>query len=255
MKPEHKEYILNNIDRLSVKKIAADLNFKERKIRKFLKEQRNKEKQSDFPSLPIEASTQKMHIFFSVLLIIILGFAIYGNSLYGQFIWDDKYLIEKNITITNWSNLPRIFTEDIVSGAGRRSQSYRPFQMLTYMIDFSLWKSDVRGYHLTNVLLHILVALGIYGLIITIFKDNLLSLLTGIFFVVHPIHTEAVTYVSGRADSLAFFVYGALLYLLYKKLILKRCSTVFSYALKLFFSLIIEREQFDPARIITTLPL
>ncbi|MBN1869143.1 MAG: tetratricopeptide repeat protein [Candidatus Omnitrophica bacterium] len=71
------------------------------------------------------------------------------------------------------------------------------------MIDYFFWKLNVRGYHLTNIVLHIAAALSVYWLVNVIFHNNLLSLLTGIFFVIHPVHTEAVTYISGRADSLA----------------------------------------------------
>jgi tetratricopeptide (TPR) repeat protein len=62
---------------------------------------------------------------------------------------------------------------------------------------------DVRAYHLTNICLHILVALALYWLLLLLFSDPLLSLITSLLFVVHPIHTEAVTYISGRSDSLA----------------------------------------------------
>ncbi len=147
--------------------------------------------------------TKKQTTFTAIILIIILGFAVYGNSLNGKFIWDDEYLVRDNVYIKNWSHIPKIFTKDIAAGAGRKYNFYRPLQMLTYTIDYSLWKLDVKGYHLTNILLHILVALGIYWLINILYDDRLLSLLTGIFFLVHPIHTEAIAYISGRADSLA----------------------------------------------------
>jgi len=79
--------------------------------------------------------------------------------------------------------------------------------MVSYAVDYSLWKLDVRGYHLTNIFLHIFVALTIYWLINLLYLDKFLSCLTAIFFVVHPIHTEAVSYISGRSDSLgALFV-------------------------------------------------
>ena len=72
------------------------------------------------------------------------------------------------------------------------------------MTDHRVWKLDVRGYRLTNILLHILVSLAIFRLIIVLFDDWILALFTGALFVVHPIHTEAVAYISSRADSLAF---------------------------------------------------
>ena len=158
----------------------------------------------------------KKTIFLSILLIVTLGFAVYGNSLNGEFIWDDEHLILDNTYIKNFSHIPKIFTQDIGASGGREWNFYRPIQVITYVIDYSLWKLNVKGYHFTNILVHVLTALGIYCLINIIFNDNLLSLLTGMLFVVHPIHTEAVTYISGRADPLAL-LFMLLCFLFYIK--------------------------------------
>ena len=151
----------------------------------------------------MEKPPKKNTIFLSAILIIILGFTVYSNSFDNEFLWDDTILIIDNAHIKDTKHIPEIFTQDLGAGSGNQWNSYRPIQAITYMADYSLWKLDVKGYHLTNILLHIFVALSIYFLINMIFKDNLLSLLTGSFFVIHPIHTEVVTYISGRADSLA----------------------------------------------------
>jgi tetratricopeptide (TPR) repeat protein len=73
------------------------------------------------------------------------------------------------------------------------------------MTDFSLWGLEPAGYHLTNILLHILVALSIGWFAYILFKDYFVSFLASLFFVIHPIHTEAVSYISGRAESLSTF--------------------------------------------------
>ncbi|PIP04947.1 MAG: hypothetical protein COX52_14660, partial [Syntrophobacterales bacterium CG23_combo_of_CG06-09_8_20_14_all_48_27] len=139
----------------------------------------------------------------SAALIIILGFSIYANSMKGKFIRDDESLIRDNIYIKSWSKVLNCFKNDIAAGGRQRWNSYRPFQMLTYMIDYSLWKLDVRGYHLINIILHILTALAIYWFINLIYGDSLLALFTSALFVINPLHVEAVSYISGRADSLS----------------------------------------------------
>jgi len=139
-----------------------------------------------------------------LFLIIFAGLAIYSGSLNGQFIWDDDVLVKNNSYITEWSNIDKLFAGKIstyFSGAGLNF--YRPLQMATYTADYSLWKLDARGYHLTNVLLHICAAILIYFFINALFNDVFLACLTGIFFVSHPVHTEAVSYISGRSDSLS----------------------------------------------------
>ncbi|MFH1413331.1 MAG: tetratricopeptide repeat protein [Candidatus Omnitrophota bacterium] len=145
------------------------------------------------------------NITISLILIIILGFIIYANSINGQFIWDDKYLVRDNVYIKNFTHIPDIFTQGIGSGsgAGRQYSFYRPLQLATYLIDYSIWRLDVRGYHLTNILLHILVASAIFWLIHLLYNNWFISFFTSILFLTHPLHTEVVTYISGRADSLA----------------------------------------------------
>ncbi|UCD14912.1 MAG: tetratricopeptide repeat protein [Candidatus Omnitrophota bacterium] len=139
----------------------------------------------------------------SLALIIILGFIIYSNSLSGEFVWDDKVLIRDNMYIRSFRHLGNVFTAGIGQGAGIEANSYRPLQMVSYMLGYAFWRLDVRGYHLLNILLHICVAVSIYWLIFILYRDKLLSFFTSILFVAHPIHTGAVTYISGGADPLA----------------------------------------------------
>ncbi len=136
------------------------------------------------------------------MLIAALGFAVYANSLGGKFIWDDQYLITENRSIKNHS-VAGLFTSNLFQDTDKGANFYRPAQALTYMADYSFWKLRPFGYHLTNILLHILTAFAVFWFISVIFKDRLLSMLTAALFVVHPVHTEAVSYISGRADPLA----------------------------------------------------
>jgi len=139
----------------------------------------------------------------SVAIIVILGLAVYANSLTGTFVFDDDYLVKNNLFIRSFSNVKNIFTHTIGSGAGHPFIAYRPMQILSYAVDYSWWGLDPRGYHLTNVILHIAAAVCLWMFVNVIFEKWILSLCTAGLFVVHPVHTEAVSYISGRADSLA----------------------------------------------------
>ena len=139
----------------------------------------------------------------SIALIVLMGFAVYANSFKAKFVFDDEALVENNLFIRSPAFLKNIFTQDIGEGSGKASGLYRPLQTLSYMLDRSLWGLDVRGYHCTNTVLHVLVAVSLYFLVFLLFNDRLLSFFTVLLFVVHPVHSEAVTYISGRADSLA----------------------------------------------------
>jgi len=138
-----------------------------------------------------------------VIVISLLGAIAYANSIAGKFLWDDHDLIVNNLSIQHWSMAAHLFTESIGSGAGKTYAAYRPFQLLTYMIDHALWGSNSFGYHLTNVILHISAGLCIFWLITLMYKDGILAFITSALFVTHPVHTEAVSYISGRADPLA----------------------------------------------------
>jgi len=144
-------------------------------------------------------------LFLSLALIVLAGVLVYANSLGGQLVWDDETLVQYNPYIKDWSHLPKIFTSRLGSVAKEAGAFYRPVQTFTYLVDYSLGRLNVFGYHLSNMIWHILAALSVFGLIRMLFRDGKLSLLTALLFVVHPIHTEAVSYISGRADSLAVF--------------------------------------------------
>ena len=69
------------------------------------------------------------------------------------------------------------------------------------MMDYKLWKLKPFGYHLTNALMHIGVALLVFVLVKAIFGKVTVALAASLLFVVHPIQTQAVTYVSGRDST------------------------------------------------------
>ncbi|MGD2278660.1 MAG: tetratricopeptide repeat protein [Candidatus Omnitrophota bacterium] len=152
----------------------------------------------------------------AVILITILGFAVYANSISGKFVLDDKIFIVNNIYIKHWAGLPKLFTEDVGAGSGEKFGFFRPIQMVSYAVDYSVWKLNEKGYHITNILLQVLVALSIYWLITILFGDRYLSLLTAALFIIHPIHTEVVAYIAGRVDSLPL-LFTLLCFILYIK--------------------------------------
>ncbi|MBN2097573.1 MAG: tetratricopeptide repeat protein [Candidatus Omnitrophica bacterium] len=136
-------------------------------------------------------------------LILILGFLAYANSLDNPFIWDDQNLIVANPYIKDIRLIKNLFTKDLGYGT-QFSNFYRPLQSLSFELDYYLWGLKPFGFHLTNLLLHIGCAVMLYFLFSLIFpRRKSVGLITALFFLVHPVQTEAVTYISGRADSLA----------------------------------------------------
>lgn len=109
-------------------------------------------------------------------------------------------------------------------------KSYRPLCVLTFRLNYLLSALDPVGFHLTNVLLHSAVT-GVY--VLTVRKAVVgcrseVLLLCGLLFATHPVHTEAVAGVVGRADVLAclFFLLALCLYIDYCNARMHRRSPV-----------------------------
>lgn len=144
------------------------------------------------------------------LIIIAATFLAYFNSFNNQMLWDDENNIQRNTYIHDWSHLKDIFTKNAIEGARKGSNYYRPLLSITYAIDYLLWRLNPVGYHISNTIFHAICALLIFFLAKGALSPGT-AFLTGLFFAVHPIHTEAVTYISGRADPLsATFLFLAL---------------------------------------------
>ncbi len=137
----------------------------------------------------------------AIILIFLAGIIVYANSLSNPFIWDDEALVRDNFLIKDWRYIGKLFTTDLYYSASH-SNFYRPLQSLSYMFDYSLWRLNPAGFHFTNIILHIAVAILAYILSVLLSENKILSLITALLFVVHPVHTEAITYIAGRADPL-----------------------------------------------------
>ncbi len=96
---------------------------------------------------------------------------------------------------------------------------FRPLVSLSLFADVSLWGLDARGFHVTNILIHVANSIWLYLLAscigfwigLEVRDRRAASGLSALVFLLHPSHTEAVSWISGRGDLLAtFFVLGSL---------------------------------------------
>ena len=155
-------------------------------------------------------------------------------ALSGQPIWDDDYLVSSNPFIKSPLLILETFRHHLFLDSF--SAHYRPVQNISYCIDYFFWRGDPLGYHLSNLFWHVGGAVLLYFLVSRLlanlvtrptdakpnpedcFRKSVLSaaaFFVALVWVVHPVHSAAVDYISGRADSLAcFFACGSwLLYL------------------------------------------
>jgi protein O-mannosyl-transferase len=158
---------------------------------------------------PVKRAKERLHI---GLLLAVAVFA-YGNTLVNAFTMDDVLLyILRNPQVTHPS-LQALFTPHKVT------KVFRPVTFSTFALDWKIGNGRPLEFHLVNLLLHAAVTLLFYLLL----QATLQSLQQGkavayaaaLVFAVHPIHTEAVASIVGRAELLAagFLIAAWLLHL------------------------------------------
>jgi len=136
-----------------------------------------------------------------VLLLTGVVFLVYGNALFNQFTWDDDYLIVSNPYIKDMKFIPNLFAGDLIESTTARdfeSGYYRPLSMLWFLVDYQIWKLNPFGFHLTNILIHLVNSVLVFLIIFRMSQHKFVSLLTALFFAVHPIHVEAVVPIYNR---------------------------------------------------------
>lgn len=143
----------------------------------------------------------------SVLILVGLAVLCYVNSFGNGFVWDDSILILQNSSLRNWQDWTKDFTRDLYNNPVTHTFYYRPLQSLSYRIDYTMWGLYPDGYHGLNIALHAANSVLVFFLVRRFLANAHLALAVAALFAVHPIHTQAVTYISGRADPMcAFFL-------------------------------------------------
>jgi len=130
----------------------------------------------------------------------------YSSSFRAGFVVDSDYLILRDArvhAITD-ENLARIFSRGYWIFPPEKGL-YRPFSTLTYLFNYAVLgdAEQPAGYHWVNLLLHSLNVLLVYGLMLRLVKQLWPAALIAALWAVHPVLTESVTNIIGRADLLA----------------------------------------------------
>uniref|UniRef100_A0A8C5G505 Protein O-mannosyl-transferase TMTC3 n=1 Tax=Gouania willdenowi TaxID=441366 RepID=A0A8C5G505_GOUWI len=140
-----------------------------------------------------------------VLLLTGLVVGCYWNSLSCGFVFDDVSAILDNKDLRPSTSLHNLFRNDFWGtpmAEERSHKSYRPLTVLTFRLNYLFSELRAASYHLLNVVLHAVVCV-LFLRVCRLFLDKTYSLVAALLFAVHPIHTEAVTGVVGRAELLS----------------------------------------------------
>jgi Tfp pilus assembly protein PilF len=167
-------------------------------------------------------------------LIVLAALVCDSNSWGHQFVMDDLSRIVGNPLIKSPRQIVDIFKSSFNLVFGMPSDLYRPLTTLTFAMNHWVSGLNPDSFHLLNRAIHVLTCLGIYWVLRRLFENHRIPAFTALLFAVHPIQTEAITYITGRADALAmmFFV---LAWLFFLRVRLSAARPVLNYILSASF--------------------
>ncbi len=140
-----------------------------------------------------------------ILKILFLGFILYLPSLFFNFSYfDDQVLILENfIFLKSLSNFLKVFeTEVFFKSHSYTASYYRPILTLSFMLDAQVSGVSPFFYHLSNIIYHLLASVLFFIFLKKIKIEEKISFYISLILLVHPVLTQAVSWIPGRNDSL-----------------------------------------------------
>jgi tetratricopeptide (TPR) repeat protein len=155
------------------------------------------------------------HPAFAYALLCAAAFFVYHNVYHNAFIFDDEILLEENRYLRHWKYLSDIFLTSSTSGFGGTDSFYRPLQIFIYMLTYMVFGLSLPAFHALNITFHLGSACLMYRLGQKLGFEKYAALAASFIWVIHPLHTEAVTYMSATADPahVFFILLGCLCWL------------------------------------------
>ncbi len=154
-----------------------------------------------------------------VAIVVLAGALAYANSLSGPFVFDDGATVVDNTSIRDLGSTAVFFPQREVPTAGR------PIVNLSFAINYAIGGLGVRGYHVTNLAIHLLCAVVLFGLVRRTLEivgtradpsvqDHTadIALAVALIWVLHPLNTETVDYVTQRTESMMALFYLLTMY-------------------------------------------
>ncbi|MFA5260867.1 MAG: hypothetical protein WC450_06535, partial [Candidatus Omnitrophota bacterium] len=160
----------------------------------------------------------------TIILLLVLTFLTFANSLNNGFIGDSLSIFRNNSFYKHPAHLKFLFSKKLIMAPEQNQSrwgeesfysgliSYRPVTALTFFTDYALYRDNPLGYHLTNILLHLITVGLVFALAWSLLPTPASAFMAAILFGVHPIQSEAVNCIGYRSDLLAtLFILTALL--------------------------------------------
>jgi len=173
-----------------------------------------KKNQQSKKQLPARKYKVDIKLLLSFVLVIVVLILFY-QSFKAEFLnWDDNDVIASNYSIRSLSfeNISMMFKSTNLN-------SYNPLVILSYAVEYNFTKLSPALYHIDNVIIHIINSLLVFWLIYLICSDQIISFFTALLFAIHPLHVEAIVWVTSRKDLLftLFYLLSVISYIYYTK--------------------------------------
>jgi protein O-mannosyl-transferase len=135
-----------------------------------------------------------------IALLLGVSLLVYANTLANRFVYDDEIYVFRNPDVIR-PTLTGLFE------ANKFVNVFRPVTFATFALNWAVGGPHPFGFHLINVCLHAAVVLLLYLVLRTLLdavqKGKTIALVAALLYAAHPIHTEAVAWVTGRSELLA----------------------------------------------------
>ena len=132
-------------------------------------------------------------------LVILAALAVYANTLWNGFAYDDVYIIQQNVRVHQLRDLGQIWLTPYWPSFGTQLGLYRPFAIFAFAVEWAISGGQPWFFHLVNTVLHAAVSVLAFLFIEKLFNARI-ALAGALVFAIHPIHTEAVANVVGQNE-------------------------------------------------------
>jgi protein O-mannosyl-transferase len=155
----------------------------------------------------IAADRSLQYVWLAAVALVLLGALVYANSLSGAFVIDDFASIVENPDIRRvWS------LDGILSRSGESPFIGRPLVTWTFAINYAIGGLDTTWYHVANIALHLLCAVVLFALIRRLCHTVTVAFASASLWMLHPLNTEAVDYLTQRTEVMMGLFYLLTLY-------------------------------------------
>ncbi len=140
----------------------------------------------------------------------VLGALLYlPTTRYALIRYDDPWLIRDNALLhrLTWDGVRRVFFDLSLEQRLQLGAEYLPVRDLSVMLDFAIWGDWFAGHHITQVLLYAGLCALAATLVLRLFEQRTLAWWVGAAFALHPVHVEAVAWLSERKGVLGGFLF------------------------------------------------